>query len=320
MLFFLLCIVGGWYFLFHSKNKGNPIVDNAKNNEEADKKAAAYLKQDKDGDGLADWAEYLLGTNPANPDSDEDGIFDGEEIQVNKNPLKRGDDAFGLSFGDEPQQSKGLTAYIAGNIAGQYVFSKESGANDKNFIADAITKELDSYIQNTGTFSDAYTMNDINIIPSDIQTSHQYANALAKSLKETFNDFSQSEIVLLNDILAKQTPERFQEFKKYENAYTKAATLLHSLSTPDAFASLHLSLLNNFTNLSRINAAFSNFEQDPAFALLHLTLYQHETERFKTFVKNMNTALEQSGIAFTELEDGFLFVEYYNQLKGQEII
>ena len=34
---------------------------------------------DSDGDGLFDYIETILGTDPHNPDSDGDGLLDGEE-------------------------------------------------------------------------------------------------------------------------------------------------------------------------------------------------------------------------------------------------
>ena len=42
---------------------------------------------DTDGDGLRDWEEELLGTDPNNPDTDGDGFLDGEEINSGHNPL-----------------------------------------------------------------------------------------------------------------------------------------------------------------------------------------------------------------------------------------
>ena len=42
---------------------------------------------DTDGDGLTDFAEEILGTNPALADSDGDGIPDGQEVLQGSNPL-----------------------------------------------------------------------------------------------------------------------------------------------------------------------------------------------------------------------------------------
>jgi hypothetical protein len=42
---------------------------------------------DSDGDGLPDEAEYIVGTDPNNPDTDGDGIDDGAEVENGTNPL-----------------------------------------------------------------------------------------------------------------------------------------------------------------------------------------------------------------------------------------
>jgi len=58
--------------------------------------------KDTDGDGLFDYIEEKLGTNPKNPDTDSDGLSDGDEVNKYKtNPLKADTDGDGLSDGEE---------------------------------------------------------------------------------------------------------------------------------------------------------------------------------------------------------------------------
>lgn len=57
---------------------------------------------DRDGDGLSDQQELIIGTNPDNPDTDGDGLLDGEEVLLyGTNPLVRDTDNDGLSDFDE---------------------------------------------------------------------------------------------------------------------------------------------------------------------------------------------------------------------------
>lgn len=55
---------------------------------------------DLDNDGIADWLEYQLGTNPCDADTDGDGIPDGWEVSMGMNPLNGGDGAKGGSNPD----------------------------------------------------------------------------------------------------------------------------------------------------------------------------------------------------------------------------
>jgi len=43
--------------------------------------------RDFDGDGIADVAERVIGTNPSDPDTDQDGIKDGPEVDAGTDPL-----------------------------------------------------------------------------------------------------------------------------------------------------------------------------------------------------------------------------------------
>lgn len=57
---------------------------------------------DSDGDGLYDWEEEELGTDPYNPDTDGDGLTDYEEVRVyGTDPLNPDTDYDGLTDGDE---------------------------------------------------------------------------------------------------------------------------------------------------------------------------------------------------------------------------
>jgi hypothetical protein len=57
---------------------------------------------DSDGDGLPDWLEMLIGTDPQNPDTDGDGLNDFEELFIYRtNPLNADTDGDGFSDGVE---------------------------------------------------------------------------------------------------------------------------------------------------------------------------------------------------------------------------
>jgi hypothetical protein len=62
------------------------------------------LMRDSDGDGIDDYGEELLGTNPLVADSDGDGVIDGAELMSGTDPL---DPASGLpsDIGTDPLDS-----------------------------------------------------------------------------------------------------------------------------------------------------------------------------------------------------------------------
>ncbi len=64
--------------------------------------ATAQVEGDRDGDGLSDAQEEVVGTDPDNPDTDADGLLDGEEVLTwGTDPLNRDTDGDILLDGDE---------------------------------------------------------------------------------------------------------------------------------------------------------------------------------------------------------------------------
>ena len=62
----------------------------------------SILRQDSDGDGLLDYRERALGTNPYSPDTDGDGLADGAEVDIHgTSPFIVDTDGDGLTDGGE---------------------------------------------------------------------------------------------------------------------------------------------------------------------------------------------------------------------------
>lgn len=70
--------------------------------------AEAYI--DTDEDGIVDYLEQLVGTNPYLPDTDGDGLSDYiEYLKTDTNPLTKDTDADGVADGDEDADGDGLS-------------------------------------------------------------------------------------------------------------------------------------------------------------------------------------------------------------------
>jgi len=69
-----------------------------------------HMELDSDGDGLPDWMEILIGTDPFNPDTDGDGLPDGFEFfYTSTNPLLYDTYGDGISDADRDPDGDGLT-------------------------------------------------------------------------------------------------------------------------------------------------------------------------------------------------------------------
>lgn len=69
----------------------------------------SYDDKDSDGDGLPDWYEEILGTDPNTSDSDGDGLSDEIELNLGTDPTLEDTDGNGVKDGDEDTDGDGLT-------------------------------------------------------------------------------------------------------------------------------------------------------------------------------------------------------------------
>jgi len=88
------------YWEAQDSSSVNPIVNLSGNVANAN---ITLTDSDSDSDGLPDWQELQLGTNPNNPDSDGDGLSDGYEVANGLNPLSTDTDGDGYSDYQEVQ-------------------------------------------------------------------------------------------------------------------------------------------------------------------------------------------------------------------------
>jgi len=61
----------------------------------------SWKTQDADKDGLKNFKEFKLGTNPKSADSDKDGLKDADEVTSGNDPLDRDSDGDGIKDGAE---------------------------------------------------------------------------------------------------------------------------------------------------------------------------------------------------------------------------
>ncbi len=107
---------------------------------------------DNDQDGLSNYEEYMLGTNPLVADSDYDGLSDGDEENVyGTDPLNPDTDGDGLSDGDEI--ALGLNPLVSDTDGDGVPDDEELFNQSKTFDADeddTIVQQIDVAFEGTG--------------------------------------------------------------------------------------------------------------------------------------------------------------------------
>src|SRR5262249_30252533 len=73
---------------FTTESHGDGMTDGCEIAHGFNKDDPSDAAKDADGDGLTNLQEFLLGTDPRNPDTDGDGVPDGVEVAHGTDPLR----------------------------------------------------------------------------------------------------------------------------------------------------------------------------------------------------------------------------------------
>ena len=118
-----------------------------------------HCSRDDDNDGLSNYLETLLGTDPNNPDTDGDGLTDWDEIYIYEtDPLKYDTDGDEISDGDEVL----------------YVYVRDMDSEGTISFTKKLKSELEPDI--TGALRVIYK--DDNYVPPDLDLTEKTINTI----------------------------------------------------------------------------------------------------------------------------------------------
>lgn len=259
---------------------------------------------DSDNDGIPDWQEVLIGTNPNKADTDGDGTYDGDEVKSKRNPLKAGPNdkitvtntiAAGADTSKTVATADGegtITDKIAKDFMSQYLLAKQGGAQVTSEDALQITQNILSepqYLQATGV---VYTATDIHISTgSDKATVLAYYDAFTNSLKNRASGHTQPELDILTAAVQKNDPN---ELKKLDPVIADEKSFIRDMLTmtvPADAVQLHLNFLNAASNVLANTEGIRETFTDPVRSFTSLS-------QFKTHVIDVRTALSNLNAYF----------------------
>lgn len=270
---------------------------------------------DSDGDGLKDWEEQLWNTDPHNPDTDGDGTRDGEEIARGRNPLKAApNDSLtetlltkkgALTPSKQPQKELTLTDKIARDLFVTYLQQKKDGT-DPDILKDQVVSSLIQELQDPVPLVDVFSEKNI-VINSDTspETIQSYIKDLESITAQEFKNkhITKNELSVLMEAMNKMektgNSESFNQFQKYITGYENTVNKMKTLAVPQRYIPYHLSLINIFHNLTKINRDFMNFPLDPITGLAAINQYNLESSRITQTLSAIKDRLKIDGIKLT---------------------
>ncbi|MEE0185053.1 MAG: cellulose binding domain-containing protein [Oscillospiraceae bacterium] len=187
---------------------------------------------DNDQDGLSNYEEYLLGTDPLVADSDYDGLSDGDEENIyGTDPLNPDTDGDSLFDGDEI--ALGLNPLVADSNDDGIPDNEEMFPQNKSFDAgdtDTVVQNIDIAFEGTGYIDSTTTVESImnddwmcsNIVgligePYDISSSSKIKNAEI-TFKINKSSLGNTQFSDLRILWYNEEEQRFIEMETIPNA------------------------------------------------------------------------------------------------------
>lgn len=283
-------LIGGAFAFNTFQNNKDFNTKTLQINNNPEKIAAQTVAQDSDGDGLKDWEEILLGTDPQNPDTDGDGTNDKEEIDQSRDPLIAGPNDYIKnntlsSDGKIIPTSKGqaITKDLAIELFTGYVeLKKEKNLNKTNseqLITEVINKTVK--IPNVNT----YSIKDITVVKKPKrEVIDTYDTGMKDILKP--DPTTKNDIVVLKQILSTKNTDELAIFDLSMKRYKKIVAEMLSLTVPKPVSIEHIATINALVRIIGNVKSMKTVFTDPLGALVGVKEYDNNG---RIFLENLLT-------------------------------
>ena len=226
-------------------------------------KGELSVDKDTDGDGLADWQEALIGTDPNIPNS-ADSVPQDVRYLLNSDAAKNA---------VTTEDKLALKIY-------QRLLTDPKGNNIQEAVQAATTKELLDLADSIENQISTYTLDDIEYSEDNAEAPYK---AKIDSVKK---------IVILDDASIKAiyaslfSGENSAQLTLFQGTLSREVTELKSLPVPNDFIESHLLLLND---LKRMSEALSKSVFGPSDESTRIAIFLVFQKNYNLLVNNYNT-------------------------------
>lgn len=228
----------------------------------AQKVGREFVKpEDKDGNGVPDWQDNLLGNDAI--------VIDENASSTYKKPTTV-TGRFGVSFFEDMLRSK---------MYG--VFGK---TNEELAVTSAEKLRREAV-------DELFSEEDITFFETaDKEVLRAYGNQVATILVTHQND-GESELYILQKYLRYENPEKLKELEPIALAYTTMVKDLLSMQVPTKYTKQHLDLLNALSAVREDVRGMQKVEEDAMYSLLRTKRYEDDVLGMGNAIKNLFNAL-----------------------------
>ena len=227
--------------------------------------------KDSDGDGIPDWEEILLGTDPFNPDSNGNVIPDGEE-RDQLLALKKGDISKNSSLPIEETWS--LTDRIARTFFRDYMAALQYGPVSTQTQTALVSKTVEDVTKEIYGRTPHFSRNDMKVQENDDVTQY-LANLESSLLKSGINDVpKKNELELIQEAISEGSSAPLIEARGIGETYHNMAKAIADTPALPGKTQLHADHANALYNVGDAIILMTNPFADPIEALVGLSMYR----------------------------------------------
>jgi len=265
---------------------------------------------DSDGDGLKDWEEILLGTDPRDPDTDGDGTTDGKEASSGRNPLVKGPNDKNSSTTAKVSASKEKltsTDVLARDFFARYMELRQGGlSNDK-----VSQNEVIGQVLKNGIIVDSpkfYAFKDILVKTDSSDASvKRYGNDVGIVFK-TYPHTGRDEAVIAKESMEKGDDDILKEIDPIISSYKNIVSGLLKISAPQNISGMHLSLINSISTFLFVAESLRKIDKDAMGAINGVSLYLEAGRSLEKSLASIRDYMLSLNISYNKDEAGSIFI------------
>ncbi len=278
----IICIgIIGSVFVISKIGNNATGATNTGNNQDLLSTIDKTPEADTDGDGLKDWEESLIGTNPQNKDTDGDSTSDGDEVSASRDPKKAGPndkastEQSPLVVNTVPTEDNTLTAQVSKNFFAQYLLAKQGGQEVTPEMAIEIAE---SVMQNIPVESNAkqYEIKDIKVVPKTLESQTAYIETFIRILKANPPKSKENEIDIVTRAIESQDPSDIKKIEQIVQAYKNILTETLKIPVPKDLVPDHMIYINALSSMYTDLSEMSLVLEDPMRGYIGYSHYQKD--------------------------------------------
>ena len=307
----LLIVVTAFFFAEYRNIKTKKASYNAILSANTETLSPELQNEDSDNDGLKDWEEILLGTDPRNSDTDGDETTDGKEADLGRNPLVKGPkDSTKITSSNSTAIENDLTPTdkLARDFFARYMELRQVGlSQDKQSQQELVGQVLKSGI--VLAVPKTYELKYMLVIPDDSKEAvKKYGNDVGAVFKKYINSNTKNEMVIAKESVDKEDPNLLKEIDPIISIYKNILTELLKIKTPKSLNENHIDMINSISTLKFSAESLRKIDTDALAGVQGTSIWLGAATILNKTFNTIKNSFSTNGITYTTNESGSFFM------------